>query len=133
MKLLKKIVTIIVYTPLTLIAIFIVFQIFGMCVNHIATKVQTNTLKANLKREISDIEIIDVHFETVNTSGTGNHVDCLSEIVFSTQMQQDEIEDRMSEHYEFDEWYCYIEITDDGHYKMCLLTYAPFVGNIEGH
>ena len=74
--------------PIALIAVWVLYEIFGMCINHIATKNQTNTLRTNLESEISDIEIISVYSETGNTSGTGNHVDCMSLIMFSTEMQK---------------------------------------------
>ena len=104
-----------------------------MYINHITTKEQTNTLRTNLESEISDIEIINIYSETGNTSGTGNHVDCLSSITFSTKMQETEIKNCMSEYYVFDEWSCYINKTDDGYYIICINTPAPFADNIEGH
>lgn len=109
------------------------YEIFGMCINHIATKEQTNTLRMNLESEISDIEIISVYSETGNTSGTGNHVDCLSAIMFSTKMQEMEIEDCLSEYYVFDEWSCYVNKTEDGYYTIYINTSAPFADNIKGH
>lgn len=90
-------------------------------------------MKINLENEISDIEIINIYSETGNTSGTGNHVDCLSSITFSTKMQETEIKNCMSEYYVFDEWSCYINKTDDGYYIICINTPAPFADNIEGH
>ena len=119
--------------PIALIAVWVLYEIFGMCINHIATKNQTNTLRTNLESEISDIEIISVYSETGNTSGTGNHVDCMSLIMFSTEMQETEIKDCMSKYYVFDEWSCYVNKTDDGYYKIYINTSAPFADNIEGH
>ncbi len=119
--------------PIVLVVVWVLYEIFGMCINHIATKEQTNTLRRNLEREISDIDIISVYSETGNTSGTGNHVDCLSFIIFSTQMQETEIEDCMSKYYVFDEWSCYVNKTNDGYYKIYINTSAPFADNIEGH
>ena len=119
--------------PIVLVVVWVLYEIFGMCINHIATKEQTNTLRSNLEREISDIDIISVYSETGNTSGTGNHVDCLSFIIFSTQMQETEIEDCMSKYYVFDEWSCYVNKTNDGYYKIYINTSAPFADNIEGH
>ncbi len=133
MKILKRIVVSIFSLPIILIIGFILFEIFGMCVNHIATKQQTDKLQTNLENEISDIKFIDVYSETGNTSGTGNHVDCLSLIEFSTKMQMSEIENCMSEYYEFDEWCCFVEKTEDGNYLFYLNTSAPFRDNIEGH
>ncbi len=119
--------------PIALVVVWVLYEIFGMCINHITTKEQTNTLRTNLESEISDIGIIRVYSETGNTSGTGNHVDCLSSIIFSTEMQQTEIEDCMSKYYVFDEWSCYVNKTDDGYYIICINTSAPFANNIEGH
>ena len=96
-------------------------------------KEQTNALQMNLESEISDIEIISVYSETGNTSGTGNHVDYLSSIIFSTEMQETEIEDRMSKYYMFDDGSCYVNKTDDGYYTIYINTPAPFADNIEGH
>ena len=107
------------------------YETFGMCVNHLATKRQTEKLQINLESEIPDIKIVSVYSETGNTSGTGNHVDCLSTITFSTGMQKSEIESSMSKYYEFDDWY--LDKTNTGQYLFYLNTAAPFEDNIEGH
>lgn len=133
MKHLKKLGIVILSLPIILVVILVLYEIFGICINHITTNKQTNTLKINLENEISDIEIINIYSETGNTSGTGNHVDCLSSITFSTKMQETEIKNCMSEYYVFDEWSCYINKTDDGYYIICINTPAPFADNIEGH
>lgn len=104
-----------------------------MGVNHLATQKQTNTLQRNLENEIPDLEIVSVYSETGNTSGTSNHVDCLSSIIFSTQMQETEIEACMSKYYIFDDFDCYVNQTDDGNYIFYINTSAPFRDNIEGH
>ena len=129
----KRFGIVILSLPIALIAVWVLYEIFGMCINHIATKNQTNTLRTNLESEISDIEIISVYSETGNTSGTGNHVDCMSLIMFPTEMQETEIKDCMSKYYVFDEWSCYVNKTDDGYYKIYINTSAPFADNIEGH
>ena len=129
----KRFGIVILSLPIALIAVWVLYEIFGMCINHIATKNQTNTLRTNLESEISDIEIISVYSETGNTSGTGNHADCMSLIMFSTEMQETEIKDCMSKYYVFDEWSCYVNKTDDGYYKIYINTSAPFADNIEGH
>lgn len=121
------------FLPVLLAVIWVLYQIFGMGVNYMATREQTNTLRTNLESEISDIELIDVYSETGNTSGTGNHVDCLSSIIFSTEMEEAEIEDCMSKYYDFDDWSCYVDKTDDGYYKIYINTTAPFADNIAGH
>lgn len=119
--------------PIALVIVWVLYEIFGMCINHITTKKQTNTLRTNLESEISDIEIISVYSETGNTSGTGNHVDCFSLITFSTEMEEKEIEARMSRYYVFDDRSCYVSKTEDGHYNIYINTSAPFADNIEGH
>lgn len=133
MKLIKRIAKIILSVPLILIGVLILYELFGMCVNHLATARQTKQLVAVLKEEVPDIELIDVHSETGNTSGTGNHVDCLSLITFSTEMQQSDLEEKLYQHYEYDEWMCFLWQNEDGNYVFRLNTSAPFAGNIEGH
>ncbi len=133
MKLLKRLGIIILSLPAVLAISWGIYEIFGFCINHIASKEQTSILQMNLEREISDIEIITVDSETGNTSGTGNHVDCMSSIIFSTEMQEPEIKNRMAKYYVFDEWNCYVAKTDDGHYEIYINTPAPFADNKEGH
>lgn len=133
MKWLKRTGIVILSLPIILIFLFIAYEIFGMCINHISTKRQTDKLKINLEKEIPDINIIQVYSETGNTSGIGNHVDCLSAVAFSTKMQKTEIENNMSKYYVFDEWNCYIDKTEDEYYLFYLNTTAPFADNIEGH
>lgn len=133
MKWIERFFIVIVLLPITLFILFIGYEIFGLCINHLATQKQTNTLQRNLENEISDIEIVTVYSETGNTSGTGNHVDCLSSITFSTQMQEAKIEDCMSKYYTFDDLDCCVNQTEDGNYIFCLITSAPFSDNIEGH
>ncbi|XCP86516.1 hypothetical protein ABXS75_06895 [Roseburia hominis] len=133
MKWLKRFGIAILVLPIILLVILGGYEVFGMCINHIATQKQTHTLQMNLENEISDIEIVNAYSETGNTSGTGNHVDCLSSITFSTDMQKTEIEDCMSNYYVFDESSCYVNKTEDGYYVIYINTSAPFVDNIEGH
>lgn len=132
MKILKLIGIVVLFLPFILIAAFIVFEMFGMCVNHAATDRQTEKLQADLAENISDIEIISVHSETGNT-GNGNHVDCVSEITFSTAMTESEIIGAMSESYDFDKAGCSVNKMDDGSYTFYRVTSAPFPDNIEGH
>lgn len=133
MKWVKRFGIVMLSLPIVLAIVYVLYEIFGMYINHITTKEQTNTLRTNLESEISDIEIISVYSETGNTSGTGNHVDCLSSIIFSTEMEEAEIEDCMSKYYDFDDWSCYVDKTDDGYYKIYINTTAPFADNIAGH
>lgn len=133
MKWLKKAGLTFLSLPILLIVIFVFYEMFGMYVNHMATKRQTQQLRMNLEKEIADIQIVDIYSETGNTSGTGNHVDCLSSITFSTKLQEQEIEDKMSAYYLFDDWSCYIDLTEEGNYLFYFNTSAPFADNIEGH
>lgn len=133
MKWAKRFGIVMLSLPIALVIVWVLYEIFGMCINHITTKKQTNRLRTNLESEISDIEIISIYSETGNASGTGNHVDCMSSIIFSTEIQETEIEDCMSKYYVFDEWSCYVDKTDDGYYKIYINTSAPFADNIEGH
>ena len=133
MKWLRRSGIVLLSLPVALVAAWVIYEIFGMCINHIAAREQTSTLQTNLEREITDLEIIHIYSETGNTSGTGNHVDCLSSILFSTEMQETEIRDRMSKYYIFDEWSCYVKKTEDGYYTIYINTSAPFADNIEGH
>ena len=133
MKWAKRFGIVMLSLPIALVIVWVIYEIFGRCINHITTKKQTNRLRTNLESEISDIEIISIYSETGNASGTGNHVDCVSSIIFSTEIQETEIEDCMSKYYVFDEWSCYVDKTDDGYYKIYINTSAPFADNIEGH
>ena len=90
-------------------------------------------MQTNLKNEVSDIKILDVYSETGNISGTGNHVECLSVITFSTEMTESEVRDRMSKYYTFDGWDCYINKIDENFYSFYQSTSAPFPNNLEGH
>ncbi len=75
MKWIERFFIVIVLLPITLFTLFIGYEIFGMCINHLATQIQTNTLQQHLESEIPDVEIVSVYSETGNTSGTSNHVD----------------------------------------------------------
>lgn len=132
MKGLKGIGIAVLFLPFMLIAGYIIFEIFGMYANHAATDRQTEKLQADLAEKISDVEFISVHSETGNT-GNGNHVDCVSEITFSTAMTESEIIGAMSESYDFDKDGCILNKTDDGSYIFYRVTSAPFPDNIEGH
>ena len=133
MKWLKRTGLALFFLPVLLIGTFILYEIFGMGVNHFATWRQTERLRADLEEKIPGVEIVSVYSETGNTSGTGNHVDCLSVITFSAEMEEEEIENRLSSDYGFDEWACFVERTEEGNYLIYLNTRAPFEDNIEGH
>ncbi len=130
---LKRIGKTLLVLPFFLLMLCVLYEAIGMCVNRIATKRQTEALRQNLKNAIPDIEIADICSKTGNTSGTGNHVECLSFIAFSTGMQKAEIESRMSKYYALDENIWHIEEKGDGNYIIYLITSAPFADNIEGH
>lgn len=133
MKWFRRIGMTILFLPFILILGVIVFEISGMCVNHAATDRQTKKLQADLTEGISDIEIIHINSETGNSSGTGNHVECMSTIKFATEMTQSEIEGAMSAYYDFDNECCVIRKEEDEAYSIYLETTAPFWDNIEGH
>ena len=132
MKYLKRIAIGIVLLPFILIGLYIAFELFGMCVNHAHTNMQTRKMEKCLTDAIPDIKILDSYSETGNTSGTGNHVDSLSVVTFSSGKSLDEIHSSMAEYYEFSDWYCHISETDTG-FEFYLCTSAPFRDNIEGH
>lgn len=123
----------ILFLPFILILGVIVFEIVGMSVNHAATDRQTKKLQADLTEGISDLEIINVNSETGNSSGTGNHVECMSTIIFSTEMNESEIEEAMAAYYDFDNECCVIRKEENGTFSIYLETTAPFRDNIEGH
>ncbi len=133
MKLLKRAGAVLLSLPVLLLAFFVFYEVFGMCVNHMSTRQQTDRLLENLEQEIPDLTVLTVHSETGNTSGTGNHVDCLSSVSFSSELQEPEIRSRLSKYYYFDEWSCYVAKTEDGNYLFYLCTSAPFADNLEGH
>lgn len=141
---------------IALILLITAFEIAGMIVNHAATWQQTRKLQNDIEKELTNAEIIDTYSETGNTSGTGNHVDMLSVVVFQTDDSIADIEDKLGNLYEFNEWTCRVERMDiivesrqDGYYHFCdkmdiptqsdncYLLYlnksAPFADNIEGH
>lgn len=66
MKWLKRIGVAVVLLPIIVPIIFIMYETFGMCVNHLATKRQTEKLQINLESEIPDIKIVSVYSETGN-------------------------------------------------------------------
>lgn len=133
MKWFKRIGMAILFLPFILILGVIVFEIVGMSVNHAATDRQTKKLQANLTEGISDLEIINVNSETGNSSGTGNHVECMSTITFSTEMNESEIEGAMAAYYDFDNEYYVLRKEEEGTFSIYLETTAPFRDNIEGH
>ncbi len=127
-RVLKGICIVVVGVPLFLVAFIIVFEIVGYIANHVATNVQTKELRTVIMQEIDDANIIDEYSETGNTSGTGNHVDCLSRISFSSEKDHNTIAQIIDKN--FDYW----ELeSENGIYVVTLNTSAPFSDNIEGH
>ena len=158
MKVLKHILIGFVCIPFVLIAVFVLFEIMGMAVNHVSSSRQTKNIVRIIEEELSSAEIVDCYTETGNTSGTGNHVDMLSVVIFKTEDQLTDIEDKLGQYYELDEWSFWIEgikdietvrrehnylypyldnmsipeHTENG-YLLYLNMSAPFPDNIEGH
>lgn len=133
MKCFKRIGMALLFLPFILILGIIVYEIFGMCVNHAAAERQTKKLQADLTEGISDLKIINVNSETGNSSGTGNHVECMSTIIFSTEMNESEIEGAMAVYYDLDNECCAIRKEENGTFSIYLATTAPIPDNIEGH
>ena len=133
MKWLKRTGLLLLALPFLCIVSFILYEMVGMYMNHRATERQTAGMQRNLEHEIPDIKILNVYSETGNISGTGNHVDCLSAITFSTEFQEDEIKHSLYEYYTFDQCSCYLEKLEGEGYLFYFITPAPFEDNIEGH
>ncbi len=134
MKIVKRIAGIIACIPMGLIVLWIAFEALGMMVNHTATGMQTRKLKNMIGTELTSSEIIDTYSETGNTSGTGNHVDMLSVVVFRTDDSLSDIENKLQDHHRYD--YC-DDMDIPEQLDHCYLLYvnenAPFADNIEGH
>lgn len=120
------------YAAVVLLCLPVAYELFGMCVNHISTDRQTKRMKANLTKTVSDAVIFSEHSETGNSSGTGNHVDCVSVVNFSSSKSLEELTACLTPYYTFDDWNCRLDKTDAG-YVFYLNTRAPFADNIEGH
>lgn len=158
MKVIKCILRGILCLPVVLIVLFILFEIVGMAVNHIATARQTKELKGMIVDELSNAEILGVYSETGNTGPSGNHVDMLTIIVVRTDDDLASVERKLSDYHELDEWSFFMETMEEvqkankqyGSYQEvydnlqlpdylehCYMVYmnrsAPFVDNIEGH
>ena len=127
-KILKGAGIVIVGIPFLLISLIIILEIVGYFVNHIATDRQTKELRNVILQEIDDAKIIDEYSETGNTSGTGNHVDCLSRVSFSSGKDLDTISEILDKRYDYWELK-----NENGIYIVTLNTSAPFSDNIEGH
>lgn len=133
MKVIKKIGVGILLLPMILIAAFIIFELFGMCVNHISTGKQTKELKNDLADHISDFTLVDEESFTGN-KGNGNHVDRISTVKFTTDLSEKEIIGLMDDKYDFQALMgAALDLDEQGNYVMTIISPAPFVDNIEGH
>ena len=56
MKWVKRFGIVMLSLPIVLAIVYVLYEIFGMYINHITTKEQTNTLRTNLESEISESE-----------------------------------------------------------------------------
>lgn len=132
---LKKAGIIAMCLPVLLVLFFIIWELFGMCVNLISSEIQTNQLYSVIKKELPDAEIIHKYSQTGNTSGAGNHVDSLSVVILSADLDKEQILDRLRGNDDLSSWYdcVYIDETDTGYYIVKVVTSAPFVDNIMGH
>ncbi len=133
-KLLKILLTafiVLLLLPIVLVALVVVWQIVGMAVNRHATDVQTSALVRAVEESIPGATVIDVYSETGNTSGTGNHVDCLSRVVFSADLDEDTVRSKLAGR--FGEHEMRLTLGDDGNFTVQQVTSAPFRDNIEGH
>ena len=144
--------------PFVLIALMILYEVFGMTVNHTASARQTQNATNILKMKLSSVEILDRYTETGNTSGTGNHVDMLTTVIFRTEAELEEIQQALQDYDGLDEWSFRIESLEKAqaareqypgvnaflekmdipeNLNHCWLLYlntsAPFPDNIEGH
>ena len=130
MKTIKSILIAVLVVPLFLI----LCEIFGMIVNHASTGIQTRRLRRDIIDTFPDTEIISVESQTGNTTGTGNHVDCLTRITFTSDLSLTEVQDKFNGNYEWSDLMCYLSETDkDGEYLFFLRKSAPFRDNIEAH
>ena len=76
-----------------------VYEMGGAIVNNFTTINQTCKLRDNIEETIPDSEIVNAVSETGNSTGTGNHVDCLSLVTFSTDLSLTEVQDKFSGKY----------------------------------
>ena len=65
MKLLKGFGITLLSLPIILIVIFVLYEIFGMCVNHMTTKKQTTTLQMHLESEIPDKVVLNMLIDKI--------------------------------------------------------------------
>ena len=96
--------------------------------NQAATRKQTYNLKTYIENSIDDVRIIDVYSETGNTSGTGNHVDCLSMITFVSEKSENDLRQLFEKQYPDS----LLKGKNDC-YEITVVTEAPFPDQFDGH
>ena len=112
----------------------IIYELAGIAVNQASTSIQTSKLRKEIVEVIPNTEIISAKSQTGNTTGTGNHVDCLSLVTFSYDLSLSEVQDKLDDTYEWNDLSCYVSETDKtGEYLFYLRKRAPFADNIMGH
>ncbi|MCR4902389.1 MAG: hypothetical protein K6A23_05995 [Butyrivibrio sp.] len=127
-KILKGLGITIVAIPVIIIALFIAIEVVGYAANHITTSKQTKELTAYIEKTIEDASISEVYSFTGNSTGTGNHVECLSRITFKSDMSEDDVDTIFKEKYKY-----YDLEGQEGSYVITVYGDAPFPDNIEGH
>ena len=128
MKILRKILLI----PLCIIGLLIAWEAVGALVNTSAAAIQTRQMRRDLLDAVPDAVIEDVETKTGNTSGTGNHVDMFSMILFRSELTPEQIMDALPDRYTWDPFDCWVGSADDV-YVFFRNRPAPFRDNIAGH
>ncbi len=157
-KILKWTGIFIIALPFVLILLWIGYQIFGASMNALATAKQTKQIQKHIQDTWQNANIIDTYSETGNTSGTGNHVDMSSVVLFRVDEDLDGVIEKLSAEYEFNATDCWVqqldvvisyhqkdsgyynflehmELPDDTDYCYIFVQNqsAPFADNIVGH
>ncbi len=118
----------IVVVPLLLIVLFIIIELFGYAANHVATSKQTKKLIGYIEMSVEDANITDTYSFTGNTSGTGNYVECMSQVTFESDIGEDELESIFGKQYKY-----YDMEVNNNNFVITVHGDAPFPDNIEGH
>ena len=144
--------------PLVLLALLVLYEAAGMAVNHWAGGRQTREMVRHLEKTLPQTEILDRYTEVGNTSGTGNHVDLLSAVLFRTAADPETVQQVCRADGDLDEWSLWAapleelaarreehpeqfpfleELAVPRDTEGCWLLYkntgAPFPNHIEGH
>lgn len=123
----------ILLAPIVLAGLIVLWQLLGMAVNRAATAIRTDRFAASLVECVADIEILSRESITGNTGGTGNHVDCLSRVTFSTALDAQALKNALAARYDFDGFGFRLHDHGDGTFTAEYITRAPFADNIAGH